>query len=336
MGKALEIAQACPQEEASTLYVMFVVKVSQAREDEALRLIEMMVSAPDFDRRMLFLATQLAHENKMRNLLLKVLGSLLQSLQTERAPQSNFEGRSIEGITLIRCIVRLVLEMLREPGANVPSLVETLITNLSAALQFVLEVKSKGCLSAIRKDVSWIWRSGYNTAVEGCTAWEGVELGIATLFELTEQLMVLAAEDLLEADAKEINVHRCFAAFSSISGKVFAARHLVKEKSSELQQSIMLQIPKLKGLIDHVHKQPGASESEPYLQDMVHTLLLFEIEILCQQRAWHAVQTALQFDDKSNKSQKSLMVFEAIADMLWTIEQCPSHVLEAGLEVRVY
>ena len=71
----------------------------------------MMVGAPDFDRRMLFLATQLAYENKMRNLLLKVLWSLLQSLQTDRVLESKFEGRSIEGITLIRFVVGLIHNM---------------------------------------------------------------------------------------------------------------------------------------------------------------------------------------------------------------------------------
>jgi hypothetical protein len=58
------------------------------------------------------------------------------------------------------------------------------------ALNFALDVKAKGHLSVIRKDISWLWRSGYNTAVGGCTEWEDLELGIATLFELTEQVCV--------------------------------------------------------------------------------------------------------------------------------------------------
>lgn len=71
-----------------------------------------MVQAPDFDRKMLLLATQLAHESDMKGLLLAVLDALLQTL--------NFrEGNNItEAMILIRCSIRLILKLLTEPVAN--------------------------------------------------------------------------------------------------------------------------------------------------------------------------------------------------------------------------
>ena len=73
-----------------------------------------MVEAPDFDRRMLLLACRLSHESDMKGLLLSVLTCLLDTL--------NFRENAdtvTESMTLIRCIIRLTLKLLGEPGANV-------------------------------------------------------------------------------------------------------------------------------------------------------------------------------------------------------------------------
>ena len=71
-----------------------------------------MVQASNFNKKMLLLATRLAHESDMKHLLLAVLEALLgafirSGLQVEA-----------EAITLVRCIIRLVLKMMSEPGAD--------------------------------------------------------------------------------------------------------------------------------------------------------------------------------------------------------------------------
>jgi hypothetical protein len=43
-------------------------------------------------------------------------------------------------------------------------------------------------MAIIQKDVIWLWRSGYNTAIGGCSEWEGAEMHVASLFELTEKV----------------------------------------------------------------------------------------------------------------------------------------------------
>lgn len=73
-----------------------------------------MVVAPDFDRRMLLLACRLSHDSDMKSLLLSVLVCLLDTLN----PRENVDTVT-ESMTLIRCIVRLTLKLLGEPGANV-------------------------------------------------------------------------------------------------------------------------------------------------------------------------------------------------------------------------
>lgn len=79
----------------------------------AIRAVQDMVGAPDFDRKMLLLATQLANECNMKTLLLAVLEALLESVQNQ-----NSQELHMEALTLIRCIIRLVVKLMAEPGAD--------------------------------------------------------------------------------------------------------------------------------------------------------------------------------------------------------------------------
>ena len=73
----------------------------------AVSAVKAIVGSPDFDRRMLLLATSMAHESDMKNLLLIVLEALLKTLKHESGL-----GADVEVITLVRCIVRLVHSLL--------------------------------------------------------------------------------------------------------------------------------------------------------------------------------------------------------------------------------
>ena len=73
-----------------------------------------MVKAPDFNRDMLRLATQLSHESNMKTLLLKVLEEMLRSMKAQESGDT-----VVEAVTLTRCIIRLVQSVLSEPGSDV-------------------------------------------------------------------------------------------------------------------------------------------------------------------------------------------------------------------------
>jgi hypothetical protein len=75
-------------------------------EEEAIHSINQMIKAPDFDRKMLLLATQLAHENKLKPLLLAVLEGLLKTMRTDgKAPLES----EVEALTLIRFVLYIPL-----------------------------------------------------------------------------------------------------------------------------------------------------------------------------------------------------------------------------------
>ena len=79
----------------------------------AVRAVQSMVKASDFDRKMLLLATQLANESDMKTLLLAVLETLLDTVRKQ-------DGHHLfmEALTLIRCIIRLTVKLMAEPGAR--------------------------------------------------------------------------------------------------------------------------------------------------------------------------------------------------------------------------
>ena len=56
-----------------------------------------MTDAPDFDRKMLLVATQLAHEHQMKYLLLNILEAMAGSLSSAAGTSS-----TVEGLTLVR------------------------------------------------------------------------------------------------------------------------------------------------------------------------------------------------------------------------------------------
>jgi hypothetical protein len=71
-----------------------------------------MINGFGFDQRMLLMATRLAHETDLRNVLVSVLQDLLDYV---RAGKSSTE-MNVEPVTLIRCIIRLVLRLIADPA----------------------------------------------------------------------------------------------------------------------------------------------------------------------------------------------------------------------------
>ena len=79
----------------------------------AIRSINEMQKAPDFDRKMLLLATHIAHRSEMRLVLLSVLNNLLKTLKFGASGEI-----VVEAMTLLRCMIKLILGLLVDPTAN--------------------------------------------------------------------------------------------------------------------------------------------------------------------------------------------------------------------------
>lgn len=150
-AQASAVIRRCPQNEAATLYVIFLIAIQQGlfqypsyRRSEmtlmftvlgseveggpffqhinlyepscflaAISAIQDVVNAPDFDRRMLILATQISHKSDKRHVLLVVLECLLRSLKVGSGSEA-----VPETMTLIRCIIKLILGVLVQPATK--------------------------------------------------------------------------------------------------------------------------------------------------------------------------------------------------------------------------
>ena len=68
-----------------------------------------MAKAADFDRKMLLVATQLAHETDLKRVLLVSLEALLNTVRSHGSGDTD-----VEAILLARCIIRLVIRLMKE------------------------------------------------------------------------------------------------------------------------------------------------------------------------------------------------------------------------------
>ncbi|KAF8599254.1 hypothetical protein BDV93DRAFT_609374 [Ceratobasidium sp. AG-I] len=324
-AQASMLVSRCPNDESSTHYVKFLAAVHQGLEGEAIQAVGDMVKASDFDRKMLLLATQLAHETKQKTLLLAILEAMLRTLQQE--PQLEAES---EGITLVRCSVRIILDLLKEPLAASTELIESLKVHLQRALDLIGAVTTKGNLAVVAKDVSWLWRTAYNAAVSGCRDWD--ELAVAELFDLARGLMETYSVALVASQDPDMKQCMLLSSFSAVSGRLFVARRLgSSDDAGTLYEQLANDIPTLRRSAVQAFVDGTFDDDRPNY--IVNILFTFEVEVLCRIQAWEKLQILVETATETECV--TAITLEAIADLLWTEEACPTDVLYSALEAML-
>ena len=54
----------------------------------------------------------------------------------------------------------------------------------------ISQVSTKKGIAVIARDISWLWRMAYNSAVKGCTAWECSDDLVSDLFDISREVRV--------------------------------------------------------------------------------------------------------------------------------------------------
>ncbi|KAJ7877618.1 meiosis protein SPO22/ZIP4 like-domain-containing protein [Mycena leptocephala] len=328
-ARASAVIRRCPSNEATTHYVLFLTAVHQGLDDEAIRAIRDMVKAADFDRKMLLLATQISHESEMKTVLLSVLEALLKTLKIENSGET-----VVEAMTLIRCIIRLVLKLLVEPASNKPVLIETLISHFHTAKILAEAACAQKAIALIIKDVSWLWRTAYNCAVQGCAEWEGSEVRISQLFEVARDLLTTCCESSpVDIDA-DLYLHLINASFSGVSGRVFAGRSTAADGTIDIARlrENTAEVKMCKQKILSIMEKNKITDVDDVLrvQYFLHVLRVFEAEMLAQLKEWDQLSQIVT--DVVTSGPLGVGTYEAIADILWAEPDCPINVLLSGLE----
>ncbi|TFY60989.1 hypothetical protein EVG20_g7223 [Dentipellis fragilis] len=335
-AKASNVIRRCPGNEAPTCYVMLLVAVKQGLEDEAIQAVRIMVQAPDFDRKMLLLATRLAHESDLKTLLLNVLQELLKFVQG-----SDGIDTSEEAITLIRCIIRLDLRLMAVPLADkqVTPLVDAVIEHFAIANALVSSAYSKKKAAAILKDVSWLWRTAYNCAIEGCSDWNDAERKTPILFDIVIELLEAYSETQAPLNEVGEDIYLCmaFASFAAISGRgdvkvpltartlseydmhaVFAMRKGLPEVDADqlrsLAQVIQAYEVRIRNVLD---KAPFQDTNLSRVLSCLAAVYVFECEVTCHMKEWAQLPQIIERAVRADSS--NVDALEAIADLLGII-----------------
>jgi len=229
----------------------------------------------------------------MKTLLLTVLEELLTTVN------SNEGDNKSESLTLIRCIIRLVVKLMAEPGAKLDVLVPTLLRHFISATKNIETLHTHKRATAAVKDISWLWRTAYNCAVQGSSEWEDLEEEVSRLFDTTRMLLEVYCEAVLTDVDAEIFAHVINASFAAVAGRMFALRRqLVARQTPQGVQlsAIKEQIKETKTRIQRIiskNQLPGQEETER-AQSFIHVLRVFEVEILCLMKEWKELLSSVE------------------------------------------
>ncbi|KAF8877627.1 hypothetical protein BD779DRAFT_1243031 [Infundibulicybe gibba] len=328
-ARASTVIRRCPSDAATTQYIIFLTVVHQGLEDDAIKAIQGMLVAQDFDQNLLTVAIQVSRRSDMKGVLFLLLEAVLKTL--------DLGGEVVvEALTLIREIIGLTLDLLREPKANKIVSIDTLIGHFRAAKVLINDTCPQKTISLIIKDMSWLWRTAYNCAVQCCSEREQHGDYIFELFEL--------ARDFLESFCRASPVDMCpesymclmNASFSAISGRVFAVRNTIEstgttDDSEVLLRAIAAEIRLCKVQIIGVMGKNILGEGDiRRAEGFVHTLRVFEAELLAELKDWGGLSLVIK--DVVASGSTATCTYEAVADILWIEEECPINVLYDALE----
>ncbi|KAI0665334.1 meiosis protein SPO22/ZIP4 like-domain-containing protein [Trametes maxima] len=289
-AQASAIIRRCPPMDAATHYVALLIAAHQA-----VTAVREMVHASNFNKKMLLLATRLANDSGMKSLLLSVLEALLDA--------SLREGVEAEAEAIT--------------GVFIPMLLRHFSTGKAEHRRRT-------------KDVSWLWRTAYNTAVQGCTEWENQEDSISDLFDVTRQILQIYMQSPAvdtEADVQMFLINASFAGCckSNHAAEGVACWQLVAQAIASCRDYI-------RKIMSGLHFLPD--EDVQHAQSFLSTLSVFGVEIACQLKAWNRVLEIIE--DTNRIQQVALGMFEVIADVLWVEKECPVDVLFAALEANLH
>ncbi|KAH9891162.1 meiosis protein SPO22/ZIP4 like-domain-containing protein [Cubamyces lactineus] len=327
-AQASAIVRRCPPTDAATHYVALLIAAHQA-----VAAVHEMVHASNFNKKMLLLATRLANDSGMKTLLLTVLEALL-----EASIREGVEADA-EAITLVRCIIRLVLRMMSEPGALPAVFIPMLLRHFSTALSSVAALEAKQNSAVGTKDVSWLWRTAYNTAVQGCAEWENQEDSISDLFDVARQLLQIYARCPAVDTEAEMQVFLMNASFAGAAGRVFASRRRASNNVPEEPdrwESVAQEIASCKECIRQIVAGSNSlgEEGTQRAYSFLSILAVFGVEVATRLKTWKCIPEIIE---RLNRGQNmELGTLEAIADVLWVAKDCPVDVLFAALEAILH
>lgn len=60
----------------------------------------------------------------------------------------------------------------------------------TTAKDLISQISTKKGIAVIARDISWLWRMAYNSAVKGCSTWECPDDLVSDLFDISREVRV--------------------------------------------------------------------------------------------------------------------------------------------------
>jgi len=66
----------------------------------------------------------------------------------------------------------------------------------ATARDLISQVSTKKGIAVISRDISWLWRMAYNSAVKGCSTWDCPDDLVSDLFDISREVRVNVASPI--------------------------------------------------------------------------------------------------------------------------------------------
>jgi len=127
-------------------------------------------------------------------------------------------------------------------------------------------------------------------------------------------------------------MHLCvvFSSFAAISARVFAMRKL--DPHMDASDKLEFTAREIQACEERLYKimEKGviSSNNIPRVTQCLRTVFIFQTELACRMKEWQVIPKVIE---KVTQCQAPLCdTFEAIADMLWSAQDCPAHGADIG------
>ncbi|KAG6334327.1 hypothetical protein ID866_4762 [Astraeus odoratus] len=228
-----------------------------------------------------------------------------------------------EAMTLIRCIVRLAIKLLGQPGINVLPLIHTLLNYFKSAKTLVENVANENDALVLR-DLSWLWRTAYNCAVEGCSNWDNHPEEVSNAFDIARQLLELYISKTLTDVEPSTYLCVANASFAATSGRVILTRERLSgaEGVEETLRSVSAEIKSCKARISGLLEKV-LPDDRSHVISFLHLLRVFYVEAASALGEWSSVLEMIE--EAARADDRSLNTFEAFGDILAILHACLTH-----------
>ncbi|CAG8503528.1 13700_t:CDS:10 [Cetraspora pellucida] len=331
--EAIRQAQLHEHNSAANFYILFHIAMEKRQIVQAIQHLHEMCKGDEFHGNMLTMAAHEAYQKGHKAVLIEALKEILDKHEMGE------DIANVDIFVLLRCLIRMTYNTLSGDEMERASLKDCICGYFEIALNLLKSTDNNQDKiddsiqqkRALLKDLEWFFKTAWNMGLEFCQhAKEDSDVFSIQLFDIAYKFLNEYPEETLE----HINRKR-LCIFTSLCGKLFLSRqqNSIAQKRDLLHQTLASvdQYKKLKktlgkrkrSTLDDIQENKSTAQSDMIL------IILFEFEAKIKLGLWNELLTAAEAYDFEVPSR----IFERMAELLISENECPSTVISSTLQV---